>query len=141
VLETNYEDVVTEIGFYQYYVTAVYDVGESEPSNIVEVEVTLSTDDLTVPVVNELRQNYPNPFNPETTIVFSLESQQRVKINVYNIAGQLVKTLVDDMFDAGEHRIVWDSLSNNNRALPSGIYLYRMTTNKYNETRKMILLK
>src|SRR5690554_59833 len=141
VTETDYEDIVTEIGFYSYYVTALYEVGESEASNIVEVEVTVSVDDLTSPFVNELRQNYPNPFNPETTIEFSLETRQRVKINIYNITGQQVKTIVDDVLDAGEHRIVWNSVGSNNKKLPSGIYLYRMTTDKYNDTRKMILLK
>lgn len=125
---------------YTYYVTALYTEGESLPSNNVEVQI-LSLDDDHPPILKTaLRRNYPNPFNPETSIEFALQKEQHVKLEVYNIAGQLVKILLDDVLPAGEHSTVWNSGSSNH-GVSSGMYFYRMTTKDYTATRKMILLK
>ncbi len=84
----------------------------------------------------ELIQNYPNPFNPTTTIAFSLPEKMNVRLDIYNVLGQNVKTLVDDELTAGQHEIVWDAAD-----APSGVYFYRLSVKNESITKKMILLK
>ncbi|MBU8933824.1 MAG: T9SS type A sorting domain-containing protein [candidate division Zixibacteria bacterium] len=83
-----------------------------------------------------LAQNYPNPFNPVTTIEFSIPRSSRVRLEVFNILGQNVVTLVDEHCSAGAYTTEFDA---SNR--PSGIYFYRLTHNEGTETRKMTLVK
>ncbi len=85
--------------------------------------------------------NYPNPFNPETTIKYYLPEQSDVKLSVYNIRGQKVKQLANDHFDSGYHTIRWDGTDKNNKSVSSGIYFYRIETERSNITQKMMLLK
>jgi hypothetical protein len=92
--------------------------------------------------INELEQNYPNPFNPQTTIAFSIKDRARVKIDVYNVAGQLVKTLLDETRGAGSYTDVrWDGTNGANQPVSSGVYFYKLVTNNFSQTRKMVLLK
>ncbi len=103
---------------------------------------SVSNDDNTAPVARTgLIGNYPNPFNPSTTIAFSMKESAPVRIDVYNMKGQLVKTLVDEIRPAGNHTVFWNGMDNNNRSISSGVYFYKMTTGKFTSTRKMILLK
>jgi hypothetical protein len=93
-------------------------------------------------LVNHLAQNYPNPFNPQTTIAFSMKERARVKIAVYNVAGELVKTLLDETRAAGSYRDVrWDGRSSDNQPVASGIYFYKLVMTGFSQTRKMVLLK
>jgi PKD repeat protein len=80
--------------------------------------------------------NYPNPFNPATTIVFNLPFASDAKLEVYNILGQRVATLVDEHLNSGEYSFEWDG-----RNVASGIYLYRLTTNEFSTTKQMVLMK
>lgn len=89
-----------------------------------------------LPVAFALGQNYPNPFNPSTTIEFALPSAGRVKLEVFNVLGQLVNAPVDRQMDAGTHQIEFNA-----EKLPSGIYFYRLSSPFGTETRKMVLLK
>jgi flagellar hook assembly protein FlgD len=88
-----------------------------------------------------LNGNYPNPFNPETTISYSVKEAGRVKVEVYNIKGQLVRSLVDEAQVAGHYKKVFDSKDNNGRSLSSGVYLIRMSAPGYEKTSKMMLMK
>ena len=91
---------------------------------------------------NSLSQNYPNPFNPQTTIAFSMKDRARVKIDVYNVAGQLVKTLLDETRAAGSYTdIRWDGTNGANQPVSSGVYFYKLVTNNFSQTKKMVLLK
>ena len=90
---------------------------------------------------NQLQQNYPNPFNPETQISFSLKNSQDVKLSIYNIKGQLVKTLVNEKKSAGAHTVVWKGLDEYNKQVSSGIYFYKLETATYVNTMKMLLMK
>jgi hypothetical protein len=121
-------------------VTAVYTSGESE---MVTTEFTWEQTSNTngVPAVTALTGNYPNPFNPETTINFSMSEAGMVNIEIYNIKGQRVKTLVSEDMDAGNHSLVWNGRDNNNNPVSSGVYFYKMVTGKYTSTKKMILMK
>ncbi len=85
--------------------------------------------------------NYPNPFNPETTIVFNIKKAGQVKIDIFNIKGQMITSLSDRFFFAGQHKIVWTGEDSNNEAVPSGIYLIRLSTASEKINHKVILLK
>ena len=91
--------------------------------------------------VTRLLQNYPNPFNPSTTIVYEIGEEGPICMEIYNIRGQKVKTLVDGFKVAGMHRVVWDGRDDNGRRVASGIYQYRLTTRDGSITKEMLLLK
>jgi hypothetical protein len=88
-----------------------------------------------------LSQNHPNPFNGTTTIDFSLPSSSYVVLNVYNVMGQRVSTLIDKIMRAGNHSVRWNAVDDTGAELSSGIYIYRIATNGQNFTGKMVLLK
>jgi hypothetical protein len=85
--------------------------------------------------------NYPNPFNPSTTIQFEIAEAREVALEIYNIKGQKVKTLVNENLQAGKHEIVWNGKDEKNQSVASGIYHYKLRTGKYIAHRKMILMK
>ncbi|HOP06245.1 MAG TPA: cohesin domain-containing protein [candidate division Zixibacteria bacterium] len=91
-----------------------------------------------------LSQNYPNPFNPTTTIQFSIDGSSggsNVKLDVYNILGQNVKTLIDEVMSAGHHQVTWDGSDHHGKRVASGVYLYKLTVGQDSQTKKMLLLK
>ncbi len=85
--------------------------------------------------------NQPNPFNPQTNIKFSLAKDEFVSLEIYNILGQNVKTLVEGQLSAGEHLITWDGTDSYGHRVGSGIYFYRITAGDYLKTRKMVLMR
>jgi len=89
----------------------------------------------------DLAQNYPNPFNPTTNIRFQLPQNDQVRIQVFNLTGQLVCTLVDGKMPAGYHMAVWDGRDEYGVRVGSGIYYYRLTCQSFSSTKKMALLK
>jgi len=89
-----------------------------------------------LPTFFSLLQNYPNPFNPTTVIEFALPQASRVKLEVFNILGQMTMTLVDDYLPAGNHQVIFDATN-----FPSGIYFYRLSHKDSKLTRKMTLIK
>jgi hypothetical protein len=102
----------------------------------------ISDDDIVaVPIVTALRGNHPNPFNPSTMIQFDLAQEGHVLIEVFNIRGQRVQTLVDAQLGKGSHQIEWNGTNLHGRAMGSGIYFYRMSTDTYTSTKRMILMK
>ncbi|HLX11357.1 MAG TPA: T9SS type A sorting domain-containing protein [Bacteroidota bacterium] len=90
----------------------------------------------TIPIRFSLHQNYPNPFNPVTTINYDLPRDVRVSLKVYDILGQLVKTLVDGYETAG-----YKSAKLNGANLPSGVYLYRLEAGNFSNVKKLVLMK
>jgi len=99
-------------------------------------------EDPNVPVLaTELQGNYPNPFNPETTIRYSVKETCPVTIEVYNLKGQLVRTLVNEVKTAGNYSVVWNGRDNHNQPVSSGVYFYKMNAGKYSSTKKMIMMK
>jgi len=89
-----------------------------------------------VPDVFSLRQNFPNPFNPQTSIDFDIPRKSKVKLNVYDLSGRLVTSLIDYELIPGQYRVSWDA-----SGLASGVYFYSLITDEYVQTRKMILMK
>lgn len=94
-----------------------------------------------VPSLFELSQNRPNPFNPTTTIDFYIESQSDVRLEVFNVLGQLVTTLVDRSMAPGQYSVVWDGTDTRGTRVASGVYLYRLKSGDASLTKKMVLLK
>jgi hypothetical protein len=89
-----------------------------------------------------LSQNHPNPFNPTTTIDYSIARAGHVSLKVYNVAGQLVRTLVDEVQSPESvEPVIWDGRNNAGHAVSSGVYFYRLTTKGFTKTRKMVVLK
>ena len=88
-----------------------------------------------------LKQNYPNPFNPTTTIEFELASTMWVELTVYDMLGQTVARLADQEFSAGRHAVVFDGRDQDGHILASGVYFYRLDTERGTLTRKMMLMK
>ncbi len=141
--------------FYQYVglapgttylaeVTAVYDEGESDP---IEITFTYSGSEAANVIIatTKLGNNYPNPFNPVTNIAYSIKETGNLTIEVYNMRGQLVKTLIDEVKETGDHTAIWNGTDNFNKSVSSGVYFYKMVSEsnigRYTSTKKMILLK
>jgi hypothetical protein len=95
-----------------------------------------------VPTEFALGQNYPNPFNPSTTIRFDLPKEAPVTMEVYNVLGIRIRTLLKgESVSAGHHQVVWDGRDDNGNAAPSGVYLYRINANDFHGSKKMTLVK
>ena len=88
-----------------------------------------------------LQQNFPNPFNPTTNINFSLKNASNVQIDIFNLKGQRVKTLISQTINAGEHSITWNGNDDSNSPVSSGIYYYKISTEFGEDTKKCILMK
>jgi hypothetical protein len=89
----------------------------------------------------QLERNYPNPFNPETVLKFNLPEASKVDLKVYNILGQVVRTLVDEELPAGPHSVVWDGRNDQGSDVASGVYFYRIQAGSFESTMRMTLLR
>ncbi|MCF7794664.1 MAG: carboxypeptidase regulatory-like domain-containing protein [Candidatus Cloacimonetes bacterium] len=103
----------------------------------------MSTPELPEPAKVSLLGNYPNPFNPETAISFTINSQEEIptRLEIYNIKGQKVNTLIDANLSAGNYNIIWDGTDSNSKKVGSGMYFYRLISSDLDKTEKMLLLK
>ena len=120
------------------------------PSDDEDIEIIIGGYILLVPVDNNLvvklvnyylYQNYPNPFNPETKIRYSIPIDGKVELKIYNIKGELVKTIVNERKRSGHYEVIWNGRDDNNMPISSGIYFYKMETDNFSEVKKAILLK
>jgi len=93
------------------------------------------------PEAFQLAQNYPNPFNPTTTISYTLPARQNVSLVIYNLKGELVKTLADGVMSEGAHAVQWDATNEFGQKVTSGIYLYLLRSNGQQIARQMVLVK
>ncbi|MDO9577159.1 MAG: FlgD immunoglobulin-like domain containing protein [Candidatus Cloacimonadales bacterium] len=108
------------------------------------VEITGGTNSENIIITtNKLFQNSPNPFNPSTTISFELytETSENTELVIYNLKGQLIKTLVSEPLSAGRHSYVWNGTDESGKKVSNGIYFYKLTSGDYSETRKALMLK
>ena len=102
---------------------------------------TTNDDNLLPVVATALNGNYPNPFNPETTISYSVKQPGRVKLEVYNIKGQLVRTLIDEEQATGHYKLAFKAGDDSGRSIASGVYMLKMVAPGYRKTSKMILMQ
>ncbi|PIX00075.1 MAG: hypothetical protein COZ80_02080, partial [Ignavibacteria bacterium CG_4_8_14_3_um_filter_37_9] len=98
-------------------------------------------EELDLPQTFALIQNYPNPFNPSTIIAFHLPEDCDITVEIYNMLGAKITTLRSGFTAAGRYSVTWNGMNDAKVQVPSGIYLYRLKTNKFDQVRKMILLK
>ncbi|GIV61284.1 MAG: hypothetical protein KatS3mg044_0150 [Rhodothermaceae bacterium] len=104
--------------------------------------VTIQDERIVLPSDYILEQNYPNPFNPTTTIRFTLPVDKRVSVRVYDVAGRLVRTLVNDrLLPKGSHEVAWDGTSDAGAPVASGTYLYTLEYGNFRQSKTMVLLK
>ena len=132
---------------YRFYSIARDSVGniETQPDSF-DVKVTLGTpvetdDSQPVPTEFSLYQNYPNPFNPETTIQYQLPKASKVVLEIYNILGQRVRTLVDEKKEVGYYKVIWDSRNDFGLPVGSGVYLFRLKADEFIAAKKAVVLK
>jgi hypothetical protein len=104
-------------------------------------EGILGVEDGNLPTEYNLSQNYPNPFNPTTTISYTLPKSSQVTMMVFDLLGTPVKTLVNDMQDAGSYKLIWDATNDSGVQVPSGNYIVKIVAGDFTATRKMTLLK
>ncbi len=136
-----------------YLVTLVTDDGRSQPITC-DQTILLSpgqhriimnrleqSSEVSIPDHYYLSSNYPNPFNPKTRLAFGLPSAGDVRLTIYNVLGQKVRTLIDRPMAAGHHTVDWDGADNMGRPLSSGVYFYMLESKDFRKTRKMMLVK
>ena len=110
--------------------------------NIVNAEFTLVKSEISVePVIFGLQGSYPNPFNPSTTINYSVETGGLTSLIVYDMMGREIKSLVSGYLTPNHYSVVWNGKDNADRQVPSGIYLYRLTSGKFTDMKKVMLMK
>jgi len=105
------------------------------------VETVHGVEGNAIPTSYALYQNYPNPFNPSTDIRFDLPEAIRVELKIFNILGQEVVTLVDDVRAAGAYRILWDGKNAGGLSVASGVYIYQLKTGNFQDAKKMVLIR
>ncbi|MFN0157021.1 MAG: T9SS type A sorting domain-containing protein [Bacteroidota bacterium] len=131
-----YTDQTAYVGTWYYRLKQIDLDGTTNYTDPIQVDVVLGVSDDQQPLAFGLRQNYPNPFNPSTKIKYSLISTEKVTLTVYNLTGQLVANLINEVQQPGVYSIVYDA-----SALAGGVYFYRLEAGKSMETRRFILLK
>ena len=94
-----------------------------------------------IPTQYSLEQNFPNPFNPTTHIQYALPEMTRVKIVIYNMLGQKVRTFDFGQQAPGRYTITWDGKTQNGALVSSGVYFYRLESAKFTQTKKLLLIK
>ncbi len=132
----NFKGVLDDIRVFNYALSA------EEIQNLYNEKTAIFQQNLSqLPDKYELEQNYPNPFNASTTIRFQMKEAGQVKIEIYDILGQKVKSLVNQQKETGFYSIFWDGKNDQGRLVGSGIYLYKMKSKDFLKSRKLILIK
>jgi len=103
--------------------------------------VTISNPTEAIPTVFALEQNYPNPFNPSTRIAYQLPELTQTKLQIFNVMGQEVRTLVNTTQSPGSYEVSWNGRNNQGIQVPAGIYIYRLQTDGFSEMKKMVFTK
>ena len=116
---------------------ALYDISDF----MCDIDVTAAPG-AEVPIAFSLAQNVPNPFNPATEIRFAVPPQAgHVRLEIFDVRGQKVRTLVEGALPAGDHARVWQGRTDTGRPAPSGVYFYRLSGDGFSETRKMVVVQ
>ena len=100
-----------------------------------------TTDVSFIPKEHRLYDAYPNPFNPVTTVQYDLTQQSHVTITIYDMLGKKIKTLINEVQDAGYRSVIWDATNDYGEVVSTGIYLYQIQADEYAHTKKMVLVK
>ena len=114
--------------------TGLYRIFSTDPSDWEAAKATL-------PIASSLESNYPNPFNSSTQIPYRISTPGPVRLVIYNVLGQPVRTLVDGVQAAGAYQVSWDGRDHSGARVASGVYLYRLQAGATARVRKMIVLE
>lgn len=141
--DTTYQISNQPLDTYYYRVKATDNDGlVSNWSNMQKIDLTVGLPEDNVATANLLlSQNYPNPFSNETTISFFLKEVSNVNIEVYDIMGKKVKTLVNRKLQSGKHQVKWNGCGETGNRLPVGLYMYRFEAGNFNKIQKMLMIK
>ncbi len=135
-----YVDVLNNGENYFYRVEAVYSIGTSFLSEVYTCS-TGANDNNQTALVTKLNGNYPNPFNPVTNISYSISGKTHVKVDIFNIRGQHVQSLVNEIQPTGNYVVSWEGLNKDGEECASGLYLYKLETDNSISMRKAMLIK
>ena len=126
-----------------YYLDQIDLDGTTTRSQVIEVLLSpTAVLQQALPLVNELRQNYPNPFNPETTISYDLSTELIVTLTIYDLSGQVIRTLINDQaMSAGQYKSIWDGRDQSGGKVASGVYFYQLRAGEFVAKKKMTLLQ
>jgi hypothetical protein len=127
---------------YVYYkVTAMNSSRQESGFALLRSEDVTGVESSEVPKVTYLAQNYPNPFNPTTRIEFGLDARATISLRIYDVAGRLIRVLVEGNRLAGKYKETWDGRETRGKSVASGIYFYRLDAGRFTQTKKMVLLR
>lgn len=140
---TYYDKELVEDGTYYYWLQSVDLDGTTGFHGPVSVVFSINGDEgaPSIPTATKLDNAYPNPFNPNTTIRYQLKDPGKVKIDIYNLKGHPVRSFRRLHDAAGRYSIVWDGCDSSGNSLPSGVYLYKMSSGSYSAIKKLVLQK
>ena len=128
------------LGF--HYKVAAVDIHENVgPPALLLPDGVSGVDDPVPHATSSLAQNYPNPFNPSTRLSFEIDTPGHVLLKVYDTAGRVVTTLVDEHRGPGSYHVIWDGLDHKGRMASAGVYLYRLESGDFSDTKRMTLIK
>jgi len=143
--ETNYSYIDREVsaGTWYYWLQNMDMNGEFDFHGPVSVTIQENNDNSIplIPLLTGLQNVYPNPFNPVTTITFGLAAPSPVTLDIYNIKGAKVRSLLTGSKNAGTYTLRWDGLNDEGQSVSSGVYYLIMTAGKYHQTQKVVLMK
>jgi hypothetical protein len=129
-------DTSGKVDFNDFFIFADY-FGKDERAKLIALAIKL----IGLPQAASLGANYPNPFNSETTIPYVVGTRGPVTIRIFDISGQLIRELVDHTHAAGQYKASWDGRDSGGWAASSGVYMVRLASGSYNETKKVMLIK
>ncbi len=132
----SFTDRVGSLTSAKYRIVQITNDGAQEVSPTINVIITGIGKGIISPFTYSLDQNFPNPFNPSTQIFFSLATREKVKLKIFDVLGREVATAVNDIMDAGRHSVHWNAAN-----ASSGVYFYRIETNNFVNTKKMMVVK
>ena len=122
--------------------TAGFEITSLIVANVLGDAMVTDLTTAALPETFELSQNFPNPFNPSTEIQFTVGKDALVSLNIYDIQGRLVSSLVDNSFySSGSYKITWDGNNQHGTQVPSGMYMYKLVSEHQTVSRKMVLMK
>ena len=136
-IDTDWDDLTDKLAF----ITGNGVIDNYMPCLLFYLSDIVAVDDNNIELNNSIFHIYPNPFNPITTISYSIPQETDVVLKIYNIKGQLVKVLVNNFQNAGEHSIIWNGRDSNGDRVSSGIYFYKLKAGDFQKVRRMVLLK
>ncbi len=118
-----------------------YDLFAINPVSPSDIDPNQDNDNEAIEVPQFVVNNYPNPFNPETTINFNLPEAGNTTLEIYNVRGQKITTLINERLNADQHEVTWNGTDESGKNVTSGVYFYKINSGRYTATKKMILLK